>query len=44
MKEGERNGYVGGKNPTEAKRWRSVALADSGYQQPTHDAKQPMLR
>lgn len=25
-------------------RWRSMVVADSGYQQPTRSAKQPMLR
>lgn len=33
-----------GKKHTEAERWRSVAAADSGYQQPTRSAKQPVLR
>lgn len=32
------------KKNTEAERWQSVAVADSGYQQPTRSAKQPMLR
>lgn len=29
---------------TKAKRWKSVAVADRGYQGQTHSTKQPVLR
>lgn len=36
-------GGVGGRF-SEAERWRSVTAPDSGYQQLTHSAKQPVAR